>query len=314
MNPGAASLQTVSAALGHALRGVGYTGTAVVVDRQENVYESTNRSEVLTCRVGEHALPPILAKYGPSHHRDHLGLRHGLAYEAEVYREVLAGFQAPPKFFGSHDDRAHGLTWLFLEYLDEGWQLDLGPETAIVDAAAMLGDLHRRAAEATSERTLSRLNHYDEPYFQRCLRQAETQVGRWPEPVPSFARLVSQFARAIPDLAAAPVTVVHGEFTPHNVVWAHEHPRTVDWEQAAVGPGEIDLAALTDEWPPELADPAIAAYLSARWPGSPTYDFAAALQAARLYWLFRWLGDPEQAGTEEEIAWLSARAAEATTS
>jgi aminoglycoside phosphotransferase (APT) family kinase protein len=204
------------------------------------------------------------------------------------------------------------VSWLFLEYLDEGWQLDLGPETAIVDAAAMLGELHRAASSSTSGAARAKLNRYDQAYFHRCLAQAEAQVASWGELVPSFDRLVHQFQSGIRYLVAAPRTVVHGEFTPHNVVWARERPRVVDWEQAATGPGEIDLAALTDDWPPELVEPAAKAYVASRWTGAPGHDFAATLHASRLYWLFRWLGDPEQAGTEDEIAWLAERANEAS--
>jgi aminoglycoside phosphotransferase (APT) family kinase protein len=295
-----ASQAALRKAFALALQGVEVDSVPAIVARRENVYESTHRSEVLECPP----LPPILCKYGPVDEHDHLGLRHGLAYEADVYRSVLDGLPAPPRFFGSYVDSEHRIAWLFLEYLDEGWQLDLGPETAIVDAAAMLGELHRLA----SERTLTPINHYDEPYFRRCLEEANAQAARWRERVPSFPSLAEQFDAAIPRLVTAPQTVVHGEFTPHNVVWAHEQPRVVDWEQAAVGAGEIDLAALTDDWEEDLVELATQSYVQSRWACGPDHDFEARLAAARLYWLFRWLSDPEQAGTEEEIAWLAERA------
>lgn len=304
-----ASDGTVSAALACALGSAGIRGELGAVSRRENVYESTHRSEVIDCQIDGAVVPPLLCKYGPAEDTDHLGLRHGLAYEAEVYRHVLAGLPGPARFFGSYTDPEHGLTWLFLEYLDEGWQLDLGPETAIVDAAAMMGELHRAAAGCALGDGL-RLNRYTEGYFRRCLAHADRQTAAWRHRVPGYKHLVERFEAALPSLMSAPQTVVHGEFTPHNVVWAHARPRVVDWEQAAVGVGEIDLAALTDDWDEDLAAGAARAYTEHRWPNGPEHDFSATLAAARLYWLFRWLSDPAQAGTEEEIAWLAERANE----
>ena len=65
----------------------------------------------------------------------------------------------------------------------------------------------------------------------------------------------------------------------------------VDWESAAVGPGEIDLATLTDRCDPEVVSRCELAYRRARWPDREPPDFAQRLDLARLYVHLRWLGD-----------------------
>lgn len=285
------------------------------IRREANVYESSHHSEVLACTLENGLELTLLCKYGDSHNHDRAGLRRGLGYEANVYRYVLADEYPTPRFYGSYADPLTGLTWLCLEYLGEGWQLDLGPETAVVDAARMIGDLHRRAADDTDAPSLSVLYRHDRRYFRAHLQQARSLADRWGERVPAFSHLVDRFGRELDVLVSAPKTVVHGEFTPHNVVWADERPHAVDWEEAAIGAGEIDLACLTDEWEEELVEQATSAYLRSRWPAGPPHDFLRALHAARLYWLVRWLGDPEEAGTEEAgteegIRWIADRANE----
>ena len=45
--------------------------------------------------------------------------------------------------------------------------------------------------------------------------------------------------------------MIHGEYYPHNILFQSGVVRPVDWETAALAPGEIDLATLCEGWPPE---------------------------------------------------------------
>jgi hypothetical protein len=67
----------------------------------------------------------------------------------------------------------------------------------------------------------------------------------------------------------------------------------VDWESAAIAAGAIDLAALTEgqHWPVALVRRCERAYRIARWPDGAPSGFARALDAARVYLHFRWLGE-----------------------
>ena len=61
--------------------------------------------------------------------------------------------------------------------------------------------------------------------------------------------LVGIYDRAIERLIRLPSTLIHGEFYASNILVQETREgcriRPVDWEMAAVGPGLIDLAALT---------------------------------------------------------------------
>ena len=290
----------LTAVLHIALASVGIDQPVRSLRRAENTYESSHRSEVLDCILGDGLELRLLCKHGPSHDHDPWGLRRGLAYEAIVYREALSDEYAVPRFYGSHDDPQTDQTWLLLEHLGEGWQLDLGPDHAILDAAAMLGEIHRHAADRVKARALPSLNRYDRRYFSSCLERAATLSGRWRTHVPAYDRLLERFAGEVDLLLSVPQTLIHGEFTPQNVVWAEERPHAIDWEEAAIGPGEIDFASLTDGWDEELVVPATRAYLQSRWPQGPPYDFDRVLEAARRYWVFRWVGLAEETETPDQ--------------
>jgi hypothetical protein len=300
--------QALMTVLDRALASTGRMWQVRSIGRQENVYESTNRTEVIVCTLESAQQVRLLCKYGPASNRSVSGLSQGLAYEATIYREILEPLDGPaPRFYGAYDEPDTGVSWLFVEYLGEGWQLDLGPETAIVDAARIIGDFHRGAAATHHLPWSPGVNLYGRRYFRSCLMQALSLAGLWRAQGPAFDQLVDRFESEMERLLDAPQTVIHGQYTPHNVVWADERPHPVDWEEAAISAGEIDLACLTDEWPTQLVDMAQAAYKQARWPEGPPHDFPSALGAARLYWLFRWLGDPDQVGTEDERRWVVGR-------
>jgi hypothetical protein len=298
-----ASDPALTTALRYALDSVGIEQPIRSVQRRENVYASSHLSDVLDCELEDGSTLGLVCKHGPSTDRNHLGLVRGLGYEANVYRSVLKGQSVSPRFYGSYDEPLAGRTWLFLEYLGDGWQLDLGPEDAIVHAAAMIGELHRAVAEPP--RSLIALNRYDRRYFGTCLREARAVADVWRERVPAFDRMVGRLADGLELLLSAPQTFVHGELTPHNVVWTGDRTYAVDWEEAALAAGEIDVACLTDEWPQDLVELATTAYQSSRWPQGPPHDFVRTVQAARLYWLFRWLTDPDETGNEEELEWVT---------
>jgi hypothetical protein len=79
----------------------------------------------------------------------------------------------------------------------------------------------------------------------------------------------------------------------------------VDWESAAIAPGEIDLAALTEgrHWPSEIVQECRRAYVSSRWPEGSPCSFQRTLDMAQMYLHFRWLGErPDLAVSEKNLA------------
>ena len=65
----------------------------------------------------------------------------------------------------------------------------------------------------------------------------------------------------------------------------------IDWERAGVGPGEVDLACLTTGWHDEMIALCVKSYCRARWPRGAPRAFDRRFNAARLYVLFRLLGE-----------------------
>src|SRR5439155_24503813 len=63
-------------------------------------------------------------------------------------------------------------------------------------------------------------------------------------------------------------TVIHGEFYSKTVLARRQHLFMLDWESAAIGPGEIDLAALTEgkHWRGPVPRQCERDYRRALWP------------------------------------------------
>ena len=76
----------------------------------------------------------------------------------------------------------------------------------------------------------------------------------------------------------------------------------VDWETSAIAPGEIDLAALIDDWPSDMAAACTQAYVEARWDGRAPDGFERTLDLSALYLHLRWLGDRPERTKEEADA------------
>ena len=103
--------------------------------------------------------------------------------------------------------------------------------------------------------------------------------------------LCARYSDLISALLAAPLTIIHGEYYPQNVLMYEGVPCPVDWESAAIAAGELDLASLTDRWPEDIVRDCVNAYQEARWLSTPPTHFYKTLQIARVYTQLRWLGD-----------------------
>ncbi len=104
-------------------------------------------------------------------------------------------------------------------------------------------------------------------------------------------------------LLAAPRAFIHGELYPHNLLVDGSAVLAVDWQSAALAAGELDLASLTERWPADITIECELAYCRARWPDGAPPSFARTLDAARLHWLFRWLGDRPEWTLAERSRW-----------
>jgi len=270
-----------------------------VLHREAHIYRSTFPSEVVTCRLNDGRTLRLFCKYsGELAYKSH-GHRGGVAYEAEVYRRVLRHMgNSVPRFYGTYADVARGQTWLILQHVDDFLRAHEEPD-ALITCAQWIGQFHAACETIVSEQEVSFLATYDRGYYLGWSRRASHFAGPLHRRFAWFDSLCGRFEEFTEVLLACPQTVIHGEFYPRNILISRGLVYPVDWESAAVGSGEIDLAALTEGWAEDVAEECELAYRRARWSGDAPPDFALTIDAARVYLAFRWLGDNEKWTREE---------------
>jgi hypothetical protein len=198
--------------------------------------------------------------------------------EIEIYRRILDSRKLDtPLFYGAIEDPEQERYWLFLERVDGPllWQrgrLDLWEQ-----AARWLARFHSEFAAASSdEPSLDHVLSYDERLFSVWLTRAENflsqkYAARSPHLWRRFYNVTNRYDEVIKRLLELPTTFIHGEFFPSNII-LRETSRgwricPVDWEIAALGPGLIDLAALTaGNWTREQKTKLVRAYSDALEP------------------------------------------------
>lgn len=284
--------------LSAALRGLAGAAGLDVVARRPNAYTSSSRSEVVTVRSDGDMVRELLVKYDRGAPDPFPSCRHGVDYCGRVYRTLVAVLPLPHLHaLGTIHVGTAGLPALVVEHLDDAFRVGEAPEVSgILAAVEWCGCFHRLAEASRDAADLAFLARYDAAYYRawadRAVRLA-TVGGRH---APWVDRGCAAFRRMADGLAAAPTTVIHGEMSPQNVLWREGEIYPVDWESAAVAPGEIDLAALLFGWPEEMVDRCIAAYWEARHALRPD-AFADRWAAATLYTALRWL--PAPAGADD---------------
>jgi len=267
---------------------------ATVSGRRPNAYTSSSRSEVVTVRTDDGGHLELLVKYDRGEPDPFPSCRHGIDYCARVYQAVVAA--APLQHLltlGTIRIGRGSLPALVLEHLDGAFRVGEAPEVSgILSAAEWCGCFHRWAESRCDAVDLAFLARYDADYYRAwadvALRRA-ADAGA----LSAWLLAVCTAYRDLADLlAAAPVTIIHGEMSPQNVLWLEGEIYPIDWESAAIGPGEIDLAALLFGWPEETVGRCIDAYWEARQRPQPA-EFAPRWSAATLYTALRWLPPPQ---------------------
>jgi hypothetical protein len=285
-------------------------GAWTVLQREPSPYTSTFPSEVVTCRRADGATLRLFCKHAAGHNHNTHGHRGGVAYEAQVYGSVLSSLGAPvPRCYGAYPDGSGTGDLLVLEYLEESlWVHKSRDPTAMARAARWLGTFHasgQRYLGPSRNGAGAFLNVYDRAYYHGWARRSAQFAGVWHDRFPWLPDLWDRAEEPLAVLLEAPPTIIHGEFYPENILDHQGAVYPVDWESAAVAAGEVDLATLTEGWPPEVARACEVEYRRTRWPAGPPADFERRLTAARFYLFLRWMGDrPEWTSHESTGDWL----------
>jgi hypothetical protein len=239
--------------------------------------------------------------------------------ELNAYRWILP-FAPPgtPKCFATEVNREGDRYWLFLERV-AGSQLSLVGEFASWErTAAWIAAFHRTFGPDQAERLARRagLLVYDADFFWLWLRRAQRFAEHEPAHRRALAEIAQRYDRVVARLVRLPQTLIHGELYPCNVIVGAKSsgPRIcpVDWEMSALGPGLVDLAALSAGWAEESQLALARAYLAPNAPSGAapprlSSEFLVDLDCCRLHLAVRMLGWSDQWAPPRQHAcdWLA---------
>jgi aminoglycoside phosphotransferase (APT) family kinase protein len=212
--------------------------------------------------------------------------------EILVYRHILAPRRLGAALYAASAPGA-AWPWLLVEKIAGLEMYQLGELDAWRSAAAWLGRMHRALPEQSA---------LELPIADQLLRFERQTCRRWMDRCRLFlgetsnagsreraavAWLAERFDRVIEYLMSLPRSFIHGEFYASNVLATSSNEgwriAPIDWEMAAIGPGVIDVAALTSgDW----SDAARTFILE----GYATDIQHEAVDHARLYLAVQWLG------------------------
>jgi hypothetical protein len=228
--------------------------------------------------------------------------------EIEIYRQVLVPQRfGTPVFYGSVQRPKSQQYWLLLEQVNGPLLWQVGEFETWRNAARWLAKFHCEFDRTLGPSRQVRPRHllqYDRRLFALWLTRAVDFLrtkcpgdlrGLWRR----FTRLTDTYDRVISRLLQLPRTLIHGEFYPSNILVRRMKRKQqicpIDWELAAIGPGLIDLAALTSgDWSPECKKALVAAYREALEPlnGWPPQlpELLEAVDYCQLHLCVQWLG------------------------
>jgi hypothetical protein len=262
-----------------------------IVTRTANPRQGTFASELVTVALDGDRTLDLFCKHGDVVARSNLefrgGLPGGLAYEARVHRLALGEFVTPALIgLGQSPSADPSATLAFRRMVDAVAVSDVVPKRdGLGFAAEWIGAFHRSATGIVGA---SALNRWTEDFYLRWPDRAAAFAPA-AEVVLDRARLRDVFVDRIGRLVADE-TLVHGDYYSDQVFVSEGSVDVVDWELAAIGCGEVDLATLTLGRSAEATALIEDAYVRARWPDGVDDGHAARLFLARIFLLLRLVG------------------------
>jgi hypothetical protein len=199
--------------------------------------------------------------------------------EIDVYRAILSGADlGSARFYGALVDPKRDRYWLAIEKVQGVELYQVGELETWEEAMRWLARLHELFLGRDLPDSLLR---YDASHF-----------AVWPERARTFSGFedLAWYGEVLDRLTALPTTLLHGELYPSNVLVANGRVCAVDWERAGVGPGAIDVAALTMGWAEHEQQVLLTAYSGALSAPPPADELQRDVDFARLYLAVQWLG------------------------
>jgi hypothetical protein len=334
-----ATTAELRAALQHQLsRHFGRPCTLTRLERRPSVYRTSFPLEELDLTLGDGTDLQLLFKdlnrqaLTPEARRVKPAFLHEPLREIEVYQRLLApAGLGTATCYGAVVDPAAGRYWLFLEKVPGVELYQVGDFTVWEEVARWLAGFHAHFARQDRLRTwveAAYLRHYTADEYRLWIRRAvehQGQAGKNACPTDRLVWLAERYETVVERLVRLPATLIHGEFYASNVLtlarsasegaslsgasgWCGVRVCPVDWEMAALGPGLLDLAALTaGKWDDGQRTALARAYhaaLAAEDGQAPGLEaFLETLDCCRLHLAIGWLGWSPEWSPPAEHAW-----------
>ncbi len=307
----------------------GRPGRVTSFDRRPSPYQTSAALEELDVELDAGVRLQIMFKdagleaLDPGARRTKPAFLHDPVREIETYRRVLATHRlGTATCYGAVVDPPIGRYWLFLERVPGLELYQVGELATWQHVAAWLAGMHRTFAETSvpAQADAAHALRHDPAYYRVWLERARSFFHQDTPDTESAASelawLASRHDAVIDRLMALPTTFIHGEFYPSNVLVQETagglRVCPIDWEMAAIGPGLIDLAALTaGSWSEEDRSAIAAAYYAALKPHENRWDrqedFMDDLACCRVQVAVQWLGwfGRRRAPAEHTQDWLA---------
>jgi aminoglycoside phosphotransferase (APT) family kinase protein len=274
----------VAAALREAAPVAGRAPAIAAVERSAPPRRGSYRVELLTVRFADGTQERLFLKdFGACKHaKPEMPARR--RRELRVYRDLLAGADlGTAAYRGCVWDEQRGRWWLLLACVD-GRRLGHLALAHWLDAARWLGRM--QASFARRDLTADDfLVAHDAAFFTSTAEHARAAVAaRSPRLAARLAAPLRDHGVLADELAAGPLTLVHGCYRPYNLLVREDGGICpTDWEESARGSASFDLAYLCDGFDAERLGALLDGYDEARAAGGlPVEDRASALRRLRL--------------------------------
>lgn len=266
-------------------------GPLRVIHRRVSPRFSTYPADVVLIQFADGSREHLLCKYAHGVENTPFSPHHGLVYESRVYQQLMRqSTLSLPRYWGSFTDDETGDFAFVMRFYSDGMTAAQGcDEGGLTELIRWMAEFHVWGEAQVAAPEWNFLMRYDDAYYAHWLDLTNALARPLANEYPWLEQVASAYRDRIPLLVARPPTIIHGELTTRNTLWADGRIMPVDWETAAVGPAEIDLALFTFDWDLEDVRSLEKSYVQVRWQGSPPVDFADVMLAARLYVSYHWI-------------------------